>query len=108
MMKMYLKIENVMDLYYTFSTNEWKFENSNIRELWLSMSQEERNLFWFSLNEFDWKSYIKCYYYGIRKYILHEDPENIEKAMAKNRKYDIYQLIYFSSGIYEYYEYVKL
>lgn len=102
MMKMYLKIENVMDLYYTFSTNEWKFENSNTRKLWLSISQEERELFQFSLNEFNWKSYIKCYYYGIRKYILHEDPKNIEKAMSKNRKYDIYQPIYILFGNYEY------
>lgn len=88
MMKMYSKTENLMDLYYTFSTKEWKFDNSNTRKLWLSMSPEERVSFQFSLEEFDWISYIKCYYYGIRKYILHEDTNNIPDAIAKNRKYD--------------------
>lgn len=88
MMKMYSKTENLMDLYYKFTTNDWTFDNSNTRKLWLSISPEERVLFQFSLEEFDWMSYIKYYYLGIRKYILHEDINNIPKAIAKNRKYD--------------------
>ncbi|VVC38916.1 Hypothetical protein CINCED_3A021430 [Cinara cedri] len=86
MMKMYSKTENLMDLYYTFSTKEWKFDNTNTRQLWSTMNPEERVLFKFNFEEFDWLSYIKCYYYGIRKYILHEDTDNISKALAKNRK----------------------
>lgn len=85
-MKMYAKAEKLMDLYYTFATKEWNFDNSNIQELWLSMSQDDRKLFPFSLKGFDWKAYIQCYYYGIRKYILHEDVDNVTRAIAKNRK----------------------
>lgn len=84
---MYSKTENLMDLYHKFSTNEWKFDNSNTRKLWLSMNPEERVMFKFSLETFDWSSYIKCYYYGIRKYILHEETDNIPIALSKNRKY---------------------
>jgi len=90
---MYSKTEYLMDLYQTFTTNEWKFDNNNIQELWLSISHDERKSFQFSLKEFDWNSYIKCNYYGIRKYILHEDSNNMAKSLDKNRKYDFYQLV---------------
>lgn len=87
MLRMYKKTEDMIDLLYEFTTRQWKFDNSNTRELWLSLSKEDRNMFFYSLDDFDWKSYIKNYYYGIRKYILHEDSSNIEKSLAKNRKY---------------------
>lgn len=89
-MKMYLKTENLMDMYRTYMINEWKFDNSNIKKLWLSMSLEDRKSFRFNLEEFDWNSYIKSYYYGIRKYKIHEELDNVTSALAKNRKYDFY------------------
>ncbi|XP_029346252.1 fatty acyl-CoA reductase wat-like [Acyrthosiphon pisum] len=86
MLKIYKKIENMTDLLKDFTTCEWKFDNSNTRELWSSLSQEDRKTFWFSFEEFDWKSYIQCTVYGIRKHILHEDLSNTTRALSKNRK----------------------
>lgn len=86
MLKMYTKTEHIMDLLYGFTTRQWTFDNSNIRELWSSLSQEDRNTFWYSLDKFDWKPYIKSYYYGIRKHILHEDLNNTRRALTKNKK----------------------
>jgi len=86
---MYAKTESMIDLLYEFSTRQWTFDNSNTRELWSSLSKDDRETFMFGLKEFDWKSYIKTYYYGIRKHILHEDLSNVEKASSKNQMYDI-------------------
>jgi len=86
MLRAYSKTENMIDLLYEFSMRQWKFDNKNTRQLWLSLSKDDRNTFRFSLKSFDWKSYIKSYYYGIRKHILHEDLSNIEKALSKNKK----------------------
>jgi alcohol-forming fatty acyl-CoA reductase len=86
MLKMYAKTENMMDLLKVFTTRQWSFDNENTRKLWLSLSKEDRNMFWFSLEGFDWKAYIKIYYFGIRKHILHEDLSNTEKAISKNQK----------------------
>ncbi|CAI6361900.1 unnamed protein product [Macrosiphum euphorbiae] len=86
MLKIYKKVENMSDLLKHFTTNEWKFDNSNTRELWSSLSQEDRKTFWFGFEEFDWKSYIKCTVFGIRKHILHEDLSNMTRALSKNRK----------------------
>ncbi|XP_022167367.1 fatty acyl-CoA reductase wat-like isoform X2 [Myzus persicae] len=86
MLKMYAKTENMVDLLYDFSTRQWKFDNKNTRQLWLSLSKDDRNMFQFSLKSFDWKSYIQSYYYGIRTHILHEDISNIENAISKNKR----------------------
>jgi len=89
MLRMYKKTENMIDLLYDFSTKQWTFDNSNSRELWSLLSKDDREMFRFSLDDFDWKSYIKSYYYGIRRHVLHEDLSNVEKATSKNRQYDI-------------------
>ncbi|XP_060876847.1 fatty acyl-CoA reductase wat-like isoform X1 [Metopolophium dirhodum] len=86
MLRMYAKTESMVDLIYEFSTKQWKFDNTNTRQLWLSLSKDDRNMFQFSLKSFDWKSYIESYYYGIRKHILHEDLSNVKEALSKNKK----------------------
>ncbi|XP_060876849.1 fatty acyl-CoA reductase wat-like [Metopolophium dirhodum] len=85
MLRMYAKTENMIDLLYEFSTRQWTFDNGNIRELWSSLSKDDRETFRFSLEEFDWKPYIKSYYYGIRRHVLHEDLSNVGKASSKNQ-----------------------
>ncbi|CAI6362216.1 unnamed protein product [Macrosiphum euphorbiae] len=85
MLRMYAKTEKMIDLLYEFSTRQWTFDNGNTRELWSSLSKDDREMFRFSLEEFDWKPYIKSYYYGIRRHVLHEDLSNVEKASSKNQ-----------------------
>jgi len=87
MLKMYAKTELMMEMLREFTIREWKFDNGNTRQLWSLMSKGDRETFWFSLDKFDWTSYIKIYFYGIRKHILNEDLSNKEKALAKNKKY---------------------
>lgn len=67
--------------------NEWKFDNSNTRNLWLVLSEEDRKKCPYSLEKFDWKSYIQIHYHEIRKHILQEDFTNIERAVSKNKMY---------------------
>lgn len=71
------KIERMLDINHEFTTREWVFDNSNTREMWSLLDQEERELFWFSLKDFDWSSYMTSFYNGIRKYILEEDKSKI-------------------------------
>lgn len=103
---MYVKTECMIDLLYVFTTRQWKFDNSNTRELWSLLSQDDRNTFWYSLEEFDWASYIKVYFYGIRKHVLHEELSNVDTATVKNQKYNIFLRCNFSSIItYSYFIY---
>lgn len=86
MLKIYTKTENLIQLYKNFTTREWKFDNSRTQNLWLSINQEDREIFPFSIKEINWNTYIKSYFHGIRKYILHEELDNLEEAKAKQRK----------------------
>ncbi|XP_001948211.2 fatty acyl-CoA reductase wat [Acyrthosiphon pisum] len=86
MLKMYAKTEFMTGLLHVFTTNQWKFDNSNTVKLLSSLSIEDRNQFEFGMVNFDWKSYTKSYYYGIRKHILQEEITNLDKAISKNWK----------------------
>ncbi|XP_025208954.1 fatty acyl-CoA reductase wat-like isoform X2 [Melanaphis sacchari] len=93
MLKLYAKSEKMTDTVEVFTTREWKFDNSNTRELWTLLSQEDHKTFWFSFEEFDWKLYLQNLVYGIRKHLLHEDLNNITEALSRHRKlYWLHQL----------------
>lgn len=87
MLKMYAKTEYMTGLLRVFATRQWKFDNNNTVELLSSLSTEDRDQFEFGMDNFDWKSYTKSYYYRIRKHILQEELSNLDKAMSKNWKY---------------------
>lgn len=89
----YIKLDNVMDLLHSFILGEWKFENNNTKELWISLSEEDRKTFWFDFDEFDWNMYNKIYINGMKKHILHENEYNLKKALAKSRRYMINVLL---------------
>lgn len=82
------KSDYCIDLLYPFSTREWKFGKDNILNLWLSLSQEDRETFWFSFEDFDWKAYVRDIVRGIKKHVLHEDESDLKKSLAKNRRYN--------------------
>uniref|UniRef100_A0A2S2P2M9 Fatty acyl-CoA reductase n=1 Tax=Schizaphis graminum TaxID=13262 RepID=A0A2S2P2M9_SCHGA len=86
MLKMYAKTEKITDTLRVFTANEWKFDNSNTRKLWTSLSQDDRKMYCFNFEGFDWRLYTRNIVYGVRKHILHEDFNNISKALSKHRK----------------------
>lgn len=88
MLKLYAKLEHLTDLLYTFTSKDWKFDNSNTRKMWSLLNKEDREMFWYSFENFNWKQYIKIYIHGIRKHIHREDQSNLKKALAKNRRLD--------------------
>lgn len=87
MLNMYTKIEEMLDLLYVFTTTQWKFDNSNTKELWSLMSPEDRQTFPYSFDGFEWKTYLRSFHYGVREHILKEDLKNLKEAKAKNRRY---------------------
>lgn len=64
-----------------FTTNEWKFEDDNVRNLTLSLSDSDRKEFCFDVTKIDWDVYIENYVLGIRrfkKYILYDARDEIK------------------------------
>lgn len=50
-----------------FTTHEWKFEDSNVRSLNSSLSEQDRREFNFDVSHINWEEYIENYVLGIRK-----------------------------------------
>ncbi|KAL3271475.1 hypothetical protein HHI36_021960 [Cryptolaemus montrouzieri] len=83
MVKGYEKINKFMEVVGYFALREWKFYNKNVQKLWQKMSQEDRRLFQFSMNNFDWDNYFHYYSRGMRVYLLKDPLDTIPKGRIK-------------------------
>ena len=49
----------------------YRFDNSNIRQLYEDLSTEEKQVFGFDFNDIDWDTYMKkIHIQGLRKHVL--------------------------------------
>jgi len=81
MWSQYSKVNHKVNMVELFMVKEWQFENKNTQELWSLLNPDDRNMFWFSMKGIDWKSYIEVYYDGIKKHVLRERENDLEKAL---------------------------
>lgn len=63
-----------------FTTNEWKFDDENVRYLNSILCDSDRREFNFNVAKIDWQKYIESYVLGIRKFIFKEEIESIPQA----------------------------
>lgn len=64
--------------YYT--SRKWTFKNNNLQSLYKELNEVDKKKFNFNFVEVPFKEYIRNYILGIRKYILKEKPEDLQKA----------------------------
>ncbi|XP_055697097.1 putative fatty acyl-CoA reductase CG5065 [Phlebotomus papatasi] len=69
-----------------FSMRQWSFSDGNVRELFSTLSSEDRELFNFDMKSFSWESYLERYVLGIRKYLLKQNFNNIDESRRKLQK----------------------
>lgn len=70
--------------YYT--SRKWIFKNNNLQSLYNELSEVDKKKFSFNFREVPFKEYIRNYALGIRKYILKEKPEDLQKARNNMRR----------------------
>ncbi|XP_069691448.1 fatty acyl-CoA reductase wat-like isoform X2 [Periplaneta americana] len=87
MMKFYKKWHWYHDIVVYFSKNEWKFENENVRKMWINISDEDKNIFKFDIRDLNWDEYFYKSMEGYRKYILKQDPKDLPKAMKQRQRH---------------------
>lgn len=64
--------------YYT--TKRWEFKNDHSKKLIETMTEKDRETFFFDCSKVDWSIYLQNYVYGMRTYLLKEPPSNLPKA----------------------------
>ncbi|XP_011499623.1 PREDICTED: putative fatty acyl-CoA reductase CG5065 [Ceratosolen solmsi marchali] len=105
MIKMYKKIHKFSMATAYFTLRSWTFQCNNINRLWVKLSSEDKNIFFFSMDNFDWNSYLQKSILGLRLYILKNDPSNVpaaRKRMARIlllHKLCVYSFVLFSAWI---------
>jgi len=78
-----LKYINLAIVLSRFSTQEWKFHDSNVRSLLSSLSPEDQELFYFDLTQLQWQQYLADYMAGMRYFLLKEDTSTIPEARKR-------------------------
>ncbi|XP_029169081.1 fatty acyl-CoA reductase 1-like [Nylanderia fulva] len=73
-----------------FMCNEWEFENTNSRDLMTLIPSDNREIFSIDLYDFDIKQYITDGLIGCKKYLLHEDVENLNKAKTHFKRVKLF------------------
>ncbi|CAI2369551.1 unnamed protein product [Moneuplotes crassus] len=75
MMKLLKTIKERQVAFKDTINKEWIFESYNSFQLNATLSQEDQLCFQLDTIGIDWKLYIKLFWYGMSKYILHEESE---------------------------------
>ncbi|XP_063904221.1 fatty acyl-CoA reductase wat-like [Zophobas morio] len=81
--KAYAKIDKVLSLISYFSTNNFDFDEANVQDLWTEMSDDDKTLFNFSMEDLQWKKYLYNCAIGFKRYITKEPPVSSTKTYVK-------------------------
>jgi len=85
MMKIYRKIHKLSNVLKYFSSNEFRFDNDNVRKLTEKLDDRDKRLFSFDMRDLDWTNLFRVSLYGLRLYVVKDDPSNIpESKLSKN------------------------
>lgn len=68
-----------------FTTQEWNFDDTNVRLLNQSLSESDRRDFCFDASLVNWHEFIESYVLGIRRFIFKEELTTIDKARRNLR-----------------------
>lgn len=82
----YEKIHKFSEVISYFSTKEWKFIDSNTRNLCNKLSDKDKELFDFDLSKLDWKEYFYHHIRGLRVYLVQDKLDTVEEALMKRRR----------------------
>ncbi|KAL6433313.1 hypothetical protein ACFW04_006475 [Cataglyphis niger] len=87
--KAYAKVDKFSTVITYFSSQQWRFCNDAVINLWERMNPADREIFDFNIDDLDWESYLKHMIPGIRVYLFKDPLDTIEKGRAKYRKLKI-------------------
>jgi len=89
MLQVYRKIHRFCDVIYYFTNGQWYFTNQNVQQLWNKLTPQDQQLFFFNMAELNWSEVISMSIFGIRTYLMKEDPNNIPEALKRTQRLKI-------------------
>lgn len=87
-LKIYKKFDKFVKIVKHFSTREWTFNNSNLKDLWTRQSQYDQLLFPFNVSVLNWDVFLQNQVVlGIRSCVLKEDISTVPAALEKYKRF---------------------
>ncbi|CAH0602069.1 unnamed protein product [Chrysodeixis includens] len=87
MLKLYSKVMKLANILFYFSTQDWKFSDTNVRNMWNSLSDDDRAVFPFSMGEMSWEYMCETFLVGLRVYLIKDDLSTLPEARKKWNKF---------------------
>ncbi|KAF9410692.1 hypothetical protein HW555_010284, partial [Spodoptera exigua] len=94
MLKLYSKVMKLANILFYFSTQDWKFSDMNVRNMWNSLSDADRVVFPFSIGEMSWEYMCETFLVGLRVYLIKDDLSTLPEARKKwNKLFYLHQTL---------------
>ncbi|XP_017083272.1 fatty acyl-CoA reductase wat [Drosophila eugracilis] len=94
MMKIYRKIHKLSNVLKYFSSNEFRFDNDNVRKLTEKLDNRDKRLFSFDMRDLDWTNLFRVSLYGLRLYVVKDDPSNIPESI---KRYERLKVLHYTT-----------
>nr|CAD7398553.1 unnamed protein product [Timema cristinae] len=92
-LKLYRKIDKYMLSMKYFTTFNWNFDNRKCMSLYQSLALEDKEIFYFDSNAYDWRDYLRSCINGLRIYLFKESPDTIPAGKSRLFKPDVLDIV---------------
>ncbi|XP_072948491.1 putative fatty acyl-CoA reductase CG8306 [Epargyreus clarus] len=82
--RLHKNVWNSLNRLEKFIFSEWKFYNTNTKELYGKLNDADKELFCFNVNKIVWYNYFIILHLGVRKYLNRESEKTLPAAKNKN------------------------
>lgn len=98
------KIHNFSNHLSFFGTKNWKFEDNNVGDLWDRLTEMDKDIFYFNIEDLYWPEYFHYYVLGVREYLLQESLETVPEARRKMYRFFAlqYLLVFLVFAVFTY------
>lgn len=83
LLKIYKKIDKVIDILKYYSDKEWTFTNNRVLELWETLNSQDKELFNFDIYQLSWDYFSQAHCLGLRVYLVKDDIHTLPEARKK-------------------------
>lgn len=66
MLKFYHKVMKLANILFYFSTQDWRFSDQSVRNMWDTLSEQDKAVFPFSIADMNWEYLAETFLVGKR------------------------------------------
>ncbi|XP_043477891.1 fatty acyl-CoA reductase wat-like isoform X1 [Leptopilina heterotoma] len=81
--KIYKRIHRLLSATSHFVLHQWEPNVQRTKSLWQKISEDDKKIFPFSMDNFNWENYMESYVLGLRLYMFQDTPDTIPAAKIR-------------------------